>query len=317
MKIISIESLSISTLKIEQISNYFQDRGHEFIYYNDKPVNDKILIERAQDAEILIASNAYIDAPFIEACPKLKLIAVAYTGYDHVDLTACKRNGISVCNVPAYSIHAVAELVIGLCISLLRKFQSMDHQIRTGKERNGFLGNELYGKTIGIIGTGNIGLATAHIFKAFGCNIIAYSRTEKKEAIDAGFRYVSLTTLLSQSDVISLHAPLNETTKGMIDTEEIALMKPQAILINTARGLIVNYRALADALNNGKIGGVGIDVYENEPPISGNHPLLNCPNSILLPHIGFATEEAIEKRADIAVRNITKWIEGSPENIVG
>ena len=180
-----------------------------------------------------------------------------------------------------------------------------------------FLGSELFGKTIGIIGTGNIGMATANLFRAFGCKIIAHSRSERKEAIDAGIRYVSLETLLSHSDIVSIHTPLNEMTSHLIGSNEIALMKPTAILINAARGSIVDYGAVANALNKNLLGGAGIDVYESEPPIAANHALMGCPNIMLLPHIGYATKEAIEKRANVSLQNILQWIAGTPENIVG
>ncbi len=317
MKIIAIESLSLTSEKLEYISSALFAAGHEFVHYNDKVLNQTILAERAKNAEIIITVTSPISEQFVLACPDLKLIAVAFTGYEHIDIAACRKKGIEVCNVPAYSVHAVSEMVIGLAVSLLRKFKPMEMHLRNGKDKGAFLGSELFGKTIGIIGTGNIGMATANLFRAFGCKIIAHSRSERKEAIDAGIRYVSLETLLSHSDIVSIHTPLNEMTSHLIGSNEIALMKPTAILINAARGSIVDYGAVANALNKNLLGGAGIDVYESEPPIAANHALMGCPNIMLLPHIGYATKEAIEKRANVSLQNILQWIAGTPENIVG
>ena len=169
------------------------------------------------------------------------------------------------------------------------------------------------GKKFGVVGTGAIGLKVAAIAQAFGCQVYAYSRTKKDIP---GITYVDLDTLLSTCDIVSLHTPLNDATRGMIGKEQLALMKPNAILINTARGPVVDSAALAEALNSGKIAGAGIDVFEGEPPIAKDHPLLTAKNVIATPHVAFATKEALVKRAVIVFDNIVKWMDGNPQNVI-
>jgi len=178
------------------------------------------------------------------------------------------------------------------------------------------LGRELYGKIIGIIGTGAIGLRVATIGKAFGCNILAYSRSQKVEGTSLKMKYVSLDDLMAQSDIVSLHVPLNPGTKNLIDARRLSLMKSSAIIINTARGPVIDNTALAEILKRGGIAGAGIDVFEMEPPLPADHPLLNAPNLVLAPHIGFATREALDRRAEIAFDNILAWLKGVPQNVV-
>ncbi|MFA5524978.1 MAG: NAD(P)-dependent oxidoreductase, partial [Tissierellales bacterium] len=151
---------------------------------------------------------------------------------------------------------------------------------------------------------------------AFGCNVLAYNRTENEDLKNKGVTYLSLEELLKESDIVSIHLPLTKETKGLIDAEKLKLMKKDALLINTARGPIVDNAALADALNNGQIGGAGIDVFDMEPPLPSDYPLLNAPNTVLTPHIGFATKEAMKRRAEITFENINKWLEGNPQNRV-
>jgi len=175
------------------------------------------------------------------------------------------------------------------------------------------IGFELEGKKFGIVGTGAIGLRVAAIAQAFGCEVLAYSRT-KKEA--PGLKYVGLNSLLAECDIISLHTPLNDETKGMINKEKIGLMKKNAVLINTSRGPVVDSDALAEALKAGTIAGACIDVFENEPPVAKAHPLLTAPNTIVTPHIAFATKEALVKRAEIVFDNVAKYFTGELQNVV-
>ena len=177
----------------------------------------------------------------------------------------------------------------------------------------GLVGFELEGKKFGVIGTGAIGTRVAKIAQAFGCEVYAYSRTVKDLP---RIQFVGLEELLYNCDIISLHVPLNESTKGLIGKDEIALMKPDAVLINTARGPIVDSEALAEALNNGKIAGAAVDVFENEPPVSKDHPLLHAKNLIATPHVAFATKEALVKRAIIDFDNVKCWMEGKPVNVM-
>ncbi|MCK5168482.1 MAG: hydroxyacid dehydrogenase, partial [Bacteroidales bacterium] len=240
-------------------------------------------------------------------------ISVAFAGVDHIPMDLCRKKNIVVSNAAGYSNHAVAELVVGSAISLYRKIIWSDSQTRKSSTREGFLGSELYGKTFGIIGLGQIGQETAKLANAFGCKVIAYSRTVKNiPNVD----FVELEYLLKESDIISLHVPLTEETQHLIGEKELQLLKPTTILINTARGAIVDYKSLAVVLKNKKIAGAAIDVYEKEPPLDKNHPLFEAPNVVLLPHIGYATKEAIELRGEIVIDNINKWLSGNPQNVM-
>lgn len=213
----------------------------------------------------------------MRAAPKVKYIAVAFTGVDHVDLSACRARGIAVSNAAGYSTNAVAELVFGLAIGLYRSIPACDQRARTGGTKDGLVGPELHGKTMGIVGTGAIGRRVAAIASAFGCKLLAYSRTEREEMKALGAEYVTLEELMERSDIVSLHVPVTDGTRGLIGRELLEKMKKSAILINTARGPVVDNAALAEALENGSIAGAGIDVFDMEPPIPGDYPLLTAP----------------------------------------
>ncbi|MDD2636934.1 MAG: NAD(P)-dependent oxidoreductase [Bacteroidales bacterium] len=311
MKIVIAEPLGVDINLLESLKIYFKTKGHYLRYYPDRNENPKEIIKRTADADILTVSNIPISKEIIDACPNLKLINVAFTGYDHIDIEACKERNIMVCNAAGYSTTAVSELSIGLAISLLRNTIKLEANTRIPEDRNNYLGVELSGKKVGIIGTGSIGLATAKLFHAFGCEILAYSRTKK----DIDFiNYVSLDKLITNSDIISLHIPANDATKNIINKEKLNLMKSSAVLINTARGQVLDSQALANALKSNKIAGAAIDIYEQEPPLPKNHPLLDTPNTILMPHIAYATKEAMIKRLGIVKTNIESFINGELEN---
>jgi D-3-phosphoglycerate dehydrogenase len=239
------------------------------------------------------------------------MLSVSFTGLDNIDLDYCKQKSIDVFNASGYATVAVAELAIGLMLDVYRKITEMDATTRNLGGRGMFLGRELHGKTVGVVGTGAIGLQTIRLLLAFGCNVIAYSRTEKDEAKAWGVRYVSLDTLMAEADIVTLHVPATKETSKLIDADKIALMKPTAVLINTARGAVVDNEALAFALKEGKIAGAGIDVYENEPPLAKDYALLSAPNAVLLPHVAYATREAFDIRADIVMNTVRKWIKGN------
>ena len=179
----------------------------------------------------------------------------------------------------------------------------------------GLTGREIMGKTVGIIGTGRIGMITARLFLAFGAKVIAYSRTEKPEAKALGITYLPLADVMAQSDIVSIHTPNNASTRGLISAEMIALMKPTALLINCARGPIVDSAALAAALNEGRLAGAGVDVFNQEPPIPDSEPLLHARNALLTPHIAFASQESMIRRARIVFQNIEAYLAGKPENV--
>lgn len=308
MRVVLLEPLGVAKEKILSMAEKIEGLGHDFIMYDDRPDTQDELVRRAADADVVILSNLPFPDEAINQCPNLKLISVAFTGIDHIGLEACKERDIAVKNAAGYSTPSVAELTFGLIISVLRNIVECHAAVKAGRTGQGLLGFDLAGKTLGIVGTGAIGLKVAEIGRAFGCRLLAYSRTHKDEAEKLGVKYVSLDELLTESDIVSLHVPLNEHTRGLISREKIALMKPGSILINTARGPIIDSQALADALNEGKLAGAGIDVFETEPPIAADHPLLNAKNVVFTPHIAYATREALERRAEIAFNNVISWI---------
>ncbi|EMU52451.1 MULTISPECIES: 2-hydroxyacid dehydrogenase [Clostridium] len=313
MKLSILEPLGVEKEKFLDMAEKVLGDRVEITYYDNRVEDSETLIERSKDAEIVVLSNFQYRKDVIEKCPNLKMICVAFTGVDHVDIDYCKDRGITVCNCAGYSTVAVADLVFGLLINIYRNIVECNIVTRKGGTKNGLVGFELEGKKFGVIGTGAIGMRVANIAKAFGCEVYAYSRTVKE---GKEIKYVDLNTLLSTCDVISLHVPLNENTKGLINEENIKLMKKNAVLINTARGPVVDSKALSDALKNNIIAGAGIDVFKIEPPIPVDHVLFNAPNLIVTPHVAFATKESMVKRAEIVFDNIDKYINGSSQNVI-
>lgn len=304
MKIVAVEPIGISAERAKEIERDLAPKGYEFVWYGDRKEDAATLVERMQDAEIVIVSNIPLPAEVLSKCPKLQFLNVAFTGLDHIDLNYCETHQIRVKNASGYATQAVAELAVGLMIDVLRQITRLDGSIRKGGIRGAFLGRELRGKTVGIVGTGAIGIRTAQLLQAFGCEVIAWSRTQRTEVIGMGISYVSLEDLMRRSDIISLHVPMTPETNGLISRELLSLCKPTAILINTARGKVVDMNALADALRDGRMAGAGVDVYEKEPPLPQDHPLLNAPNCVLVPHVGYATREAFDDRIEIVLRNL-------------
>ncbi|SDB90679.1 NAD(P)-dependent oxidoreductase [Williamwhitmania taraxaci] len=313
MNITIAEPIGLTTEKLDRFKNHLEEHGHALSFFNTRPDSNTELLERIKAADVVIISNLPLPGEVIRQCPALKFINIAFTGTDHVDKTACKELGITVCNAAGYSTNAVAELAISSAISLLRKTVEMERNLRSGLDRKGFLGGELSGKTVGIVGLGAIGERVAALALAFGCKVLAYNRSKKNIP---GVSQVSLSRLLVESDIVSLHVPLNSETTGMINSESFQMMKPSALLINTARGNVVDIPALAAALKAGTITGAAIDVYEKEPPLEKAHPMMDAPNTILLPHIGFATNEAIDIRSEIIIENTVGWLNGKPMNVV-
>lgn len=316
MKIVVMEPLGVAMEKINHLAGKLEQAGHSVTYYETKETDQEKLLERVREADIIMLANQPLSGAIISQCPNLKMLAVAFTGVDHVDLAACRQRNIMVCNAAGYSTNAVAELVFGLAISVIRNIVPCDGRCRHEGTKDGLVGFELFGKTFGIVGTGAIGSKVAAIAKAFGCKVLAYSRTVKPELQAAGVEFVSLDELLEKSDFVSLHVPLTEATKHLIDGAAIGKMKKSAVLINTARGPVVDSEALAAALNEGRLAGAGIDVFETEPPIASSHVLCSAKNTVLTPHVAFASREALETRADIVFANVEKWLAGQPQNVV-
>ncbi|MEE1220466.1 MAG: NAD(P)-dependent oxidoreductase, partial [Bacteroidales bacterium] len=308
MKIVAVEPIGISQERAKQLSEIYAQKGHQFVVYPDRKEDAPTLIERMQGAEVVIVSNIPLKKEVLQECKDLKFLNVAFTGLDHIDQDYCKENNILIRNASGYATTAVAELAVGLMLDVYRKMTEFDLATRKLGTRNNILGRELRGKTVALIGTGAIGLATAKLLKAFGCKLIAYSRSERKEALELGIEYLSLEEAVKQADIISLHTPLTKETKNLISKEVIDLCKPSAIIINTARGGVIDNLALANALNEDRLAGAGIDVYEKEPPLEENHPLLSAKNTVLLPHVAYATRESFDIRIDIILNNLNQYI---------
>ncbi|MEE0900597.1 MAG: NAD(P)-dependent oxidoreductase [Bacteroidales bacterium] len=308
MKIVAVEPIGISRQRAEELVERYAAKGCDFVVYPDRKEDEQTLVERMKDADVVIVSNIRLSREVLEQCPKLKFLNVAFTGLDHIDQDYCREKGIVIRNASGYATQAVAELAVGLMLDVYRKITPFDASTRNLQGRNNILGRELHGKTVGLVGTGAIGLRTAAILKAFGCRLLAYSRTERQEALDMGIEYTTLEDLMQRSDIISLHTPLTAQTKGLISREMLELCKTSAIIINTARGAVIDNKALAEMLNKDCIAGAGIDVYEYEPPLQSNHPLLSAKNAVLLPHVAFATEESFSIRVDIILRNLDEYL---------
>ena len=313
MKLVIIEPLGVEKEKLLSMAQEALSGRMEIVYYDTRTTDTNELIQRGEDADVIVVSNLSLNGDVIRGCRNLKLLSVAFTGVDHIDMAACRARGITVCNCAGYSTCAVADLVFGLLISLYRNIIPCDSVCRRGGTKDGLVGFELEGKTFGVIGTGAIGLRVAAIAQAFGCRVLAFSRTVKEIP---GITYVELDTLLEESDIISLHVPLNDATRGMIGAEEIQKMKKSAVLINTARGPVTDANALSEALKAGRIAGACVDVFENEPPVAAEHPLFSAPNTIVTPHIAFATREALVKRAVTVFENVKLYLKGTPQNVM-
>ena len=311
-----MEPLGVSEELLQSLAGPFKAQGYELVVHGTKETDQVKLLDRVREASIIIMANQPLSGEIIRQCPNLEFISVAFTGVDHVDLDACREKGIVVSNAAGYSTQAVAELVFGLAIAVMRNVLPCDGRARTGGTKDGLPGFELHGKTFGVVGMGAIGTAVARIAKAFGCHVLAYNRSEKPELLAEGFAFADLDTVVRDSDILSLHVPLNDATRHLIDAKRIDSMKDTAVLINTARGPVVDNEALAKALHAGKLRGVGIDVFEMEPPIPTDHPLCDAPHTVLTPHIAFASQEAFVTRAHIVMDNIVAFLQGEPVNRV-
>lgn len=313
-KIVIMESLGISAEELAARKAPFEAQGHVFVDY-PKTTDPAKLIEEAKDADAMILANMPIPADVLRKCDKLKFIDVAFTGVDHVGLDAAKEKNIAVSNASGYSNEAVSELVIGTTLSLARNLRSVEDRCREGKDKTGLVGWEIKGKTVGIIGLGKIGTRTAELFHAFGATVLAQSRTHH-DGVAEYIEQVTQEELLRRSDIVVLHCPLNDSTRGMINAEKLAMMKPTALLVNVARGPVVVEKDLAAALENGVIASAAIDVFDKEPPLDTASPILHAPNCLVTPHVAFATQQSMSLRAEIVFDNLAKWMEGHQINTI-
>lgn len=296
-------------------------------------------VAKYADAEIVsVFIYSKVDRVVLEQMPRLKLIATRSTGYDHIDVAWCAEHGVTVCNVPTYGENTVAEHVFALLLAISHRMREAMERARSGRfSPEGLEGFDLQGKTIGVIGTGNIGRHVIRIAKGFAMEVVAFDvAPDEDAAAELGFRYMAMNELLAAADVITLHVPALPQTEHMLDAEAFARMKPGAVLINTARGSIVDARALIEALLSGKLAAAGLDVlpdeplireeaelissiYENKQDIRGlvaDHVLLNMPNVVITPHSAFNTREAIGRISATTVSNIVSFLAGQPVNVV-
>lgn len=304
MKIVAVEPIGISESRAAEIAAVLAQKNDEFVCFRDRKEDAATLVERMKDADVVIVSNIKIGADILAQCPRLKMLNVAFTGLDHIDLSYCQAHNIVVKNASGYATQGVAELAIGLMLDVYRHITVLDADIRQGGTRNNFLGRELRGKRVGVVGTGAIGIRTAELLQCFGCEVVAWSRTRKPEVEAKGIAYLPLEELMCTCDIITLHVPLTADTHHLISKEMISLCKPTAVIINTARGNVVDIDALADALKEGRLAGAGVDVFEKEPPLEASHPLMDAPNCVVVPHVGYATREAFDDRIDIILGNL-------------
>lgn len=282
------------------------------------------IIPRLREADFAIVNKANINEAVLCACPRLQWVGVTATGVDSLDTAACRRYGVTVANVPGYSTHSVAQLTFALLLSLCQSPARYDAVVRGGSWQTdipahcGILPqHELYGKTLGLIGFGAIAQQVACIARAFGMKILCHTRTVPKTAPSEvpETAFVSLDMLLSHSDIISLHCPSTPATRGLINARSLALCKEGALLLNTARGLLVDEQAVADALHSGRLGGFAADVVSKEP-IDPQNPLLHTPRTLLTPHIAWATPEALARLSDIVCGNLASFLAGTPQNVI-
>ena len=278
--------------------------------------------KRAEGAEVVFTNKVVLDEAVLEKLPSLKYIGVLATGYNVVDVEAAARKGIVVTNIPAYSTSSVAQMAFAHILNIVQRVGYYAQEVSNGKwSRQADFSfwdaplHELEGKKMGIIGFGNTGRATARIAVGFGLDVYVYTSKSAMELPADVHKCPSMDELFRKCDIVSLHCPLTETTRELVDARKLELMKPSAILINTGRGGLVNEQDLADALNSGKIAAAGLDVLSSEPPRADN-PLLKARNCFITPHQAWATKEARVRLMQLAVNNLKAFLEGKPVNVV-
>lgn len=310
MKIVILDG---ATAKGKELDFDFLNQFGDVTYYDTTSKED--VLPRAKDAEILVINKIVMDKDTLAECKNLKLITILATGYNIVDVEAAKTLGITVCNVPYYSTNSVAQLTFAFILEFACKLSLHTQSVARGDWQNckDFAYtldtlHELYGKTLGIIGYGSIGKKVAQIGKAFGMNVLISTRTPVEAC-------VSKEEVFKNADFVTLHCPLNEQSKLMINEKSLALFKPTAYLINTARGGLIDENALANALNSGKIAGAALDVLTNEPPKADN-PLIHAKNCIITPHMAWASLEARVRLLHATEENVRAFLQNAPINKV-
>ena len=312
MKIVFLDA---ATIGYDVDLSLFEKHGELKVY---ETTTQEEFVDHVGDSDVIIINKLKVGRQNLPACKNVKLVCVAATGFDNIDTEYCKENGIAVCNVVGYSTQNVAQLTVSMALSLICHLTEYNRSVADGSYTRGGVANiltpvyhEIYGRTWGIVGYGNIGKQVGVVAKALGCKVIVYKRTpiEDEECVD-------IDTLCKESDIISVHTPLNDGTRGLISRERIAMMKNDAILVNVARGAVCDEEALADAFLENKLGGVGIDVYSKEP-FGNDHPcarIAGKDNVILTPHMAWGSFEARQRCCNEMAMNIESFIKGERRN---
>ena len=277
---------------------------------------------RIGGAEVVFLNKCRMDEAILAQCPNLKFVGIIATGTDNLDLEACRRHGVAVANVPGYSTYSVAQMAFSLLLAICQCAERYNRAVKDGCWQLDIPASyellpqvELFGKTFGVYGYGSIGRQTARIAKAFGMQVLVCTRTVRPEYEADGVEFVDFDALLARSDVLSLHCPATPATRGLISAGTLAKAKPGMILLNTARGALVDEQAVADALKSGRLGFYGADAFGTEP-LPQESPLRGLPNALLTPHIAWATNEALQRLMDITTNNLRTWLDDRGENIV-
>ena len=317
MKIVVLEADALNPGDVSY--GFLAQFGDVTLYEHTKSEDEAIA--RIGDSEIVLVNKVPVTETLLDACPNIKLICVQATGYNIVDCEACARRGIPVTNVPSYGTAAVAQFTMALILEMCHRIGLHNHSVHQGDWINAenfcywlTPQMELAGKTLGIIGFGRIGQAVARLALAFGMKILIYNRSECEEGRKLG-TYVDLNTLFAESDIVTLHCPLTAQTENIINRQTLSKMKEGSMLVNTARGGLVDENALAEALSSGKLRYAAVDVVSQEPIIHDN-PLLQAPNCIITPHIAWAPVESRQRLLDCVVENIRCFLDGHPQNVV-
>jgi D-3-phosphoglycerate dehydrogenase len=310
MKIVVVDHVYLEKEHIQKL----ESMGYLEVFGEPPKTSDE-LKERIKSADIVIVGWTDLTKSVIDSARRLKMISIWATTCHYADLKAAKERGIVVTHVPGYATESVAEHTFALLFAAVRKLTQADKHVRNGGfDWRPFGGVELYGKTLGVVGTGSIGLRVAEIARVFNMHVLGFDKyPNERKAKEAGIEYVDLPTLLKESDFVTLHVTLTSETEGLIGRKEIEAMKKGPVIINTSQGKVIDERALADALRSGKISYAGLDVLEKEPPNKDN-PLFKLDNVVFSPHIGFHTVEAKKRCSDICIDNVVKFLEGHPQN---
>ena len=313
MHIVVLDDFDLGSHNLGRLAEHGEVRVYEGV-----PANDDELVARASDAEVALCCWTRVGSTALEMLPRLRMLSLAATGTDTVDVRAATRRGVVVCRVPAYATNAVAELTLGLMLAVARKIPAADRSFRETRTEDWrpFVGQELCGRTLGVVGTGAIGRRVARVGHCLGMKILAYDVCRNDELVEElGVAYVPLNRLFAESDVVTLHAPLTAETEHMVDAPLLALLPRHAIFVNAARAGLVDQPALYEVLKSGAIAGAGIDVLDMGCPSAAG--LLALENVVLTPHIGFNTGEAGANLAAICTDNAVRFLEGRPRNVAG